>query len=394
MHNEKREPVIVSAVRTPIGRGNKGLLKDTRPDDLLALVVREAVDRVAGLAPTQIDDIIVGCSFPEGEQGMNIGRIVVFLCGFPFDVPGYTVNRHCASSLQAIASAAYSIYYGSCDVVIAGGIEVMSRVPMRGFKFSPNPRLSGTDAYIPMGLTAENVAQRYAISREEQDAFALDSHKKAVAAWSSGKFDGHVIPVKTRVQRTKEDGTIEESEVVLTRDECPRADTSPEKMAALKPAFKEGGTVTAGNSSPISDGAAACVLMAREVAEAMGITPLATVRHVTAAGVDPAYMGMGPVPAVRKVLRKSGIRLEDLDLIELNEAFASQAIACIKELEIDTSKLNVNGGAIAIGHPLGATGCRIMADMVHEMARRNARYGLITMCVGGGQGMAAIVERG
>lgn len=388
-----RDPVIASAVRTPIGRANKGSLKDTRPDDLLALVVKEAFNRVAGLTPERIDDIVVGCAFPEGEQGMNLGRIAVFLCGFPFEVPGNTVNRFCASGLQAIAYAAQEVSSGFADVVIAAGVEAMSRVPMRGFNFSANPKLSGTNSYIPMGLTAENVAARYGISREDQDAFAYQSHMKAVRAWSEGKFDDHVIPVKTTLKVVQEDGSAVEKEVVLSRDECPRPNTSPEILATLKPAFKEGGTVTAGNSSPLNDGAAACVIMAREVAEELGVKPLATIRYAAAAGVDPAYMGIGPVPAVRKVLKKAGLKLDDIDLIELNEAFASQALACVRELGIDPSKLNVNGGAIAIGHPLGCTGCRIMADLLHEMKRRNARWGLETMCIGGGQGMAMIVER-
>jgi len=386
------DAVIVSAVRTPIGRANKGSLKDTRPEDLAALVVREAVRR-AGVEPAEVEDVILGCAMPHGEQGMNIARIAVFLAGLPLETAGVTINRFCSSGAQAIVYAAQAIATGFAAVVVAGGVESMTRVPMRS-NLQPHPGLQRDfpDAYIPMGITAENVARRYGVSREDQDAFAYASHRKAVAAWEAGRFQEHIVPVQTTVTLQYEDGTVEVQPVTLERDECLRPDTSLEKMAALQPAFVEGGTVTAGNSSPLSDGAAACLLMSRERARALGVRPLAVVRAAAVAGVHPAVMGIGPIPAVRKLFARTGLTWDDVDLVELNEAFASQALVCVRELGIPQEKLNVNGGAIALGHPLGATGARILADLVHELRRRGGRYGLETMCVGGGQGFALLVE--
>ena len=383
-----REVVVVSAVRTPIGRAGRGALKDTRPDDLCALVIREAVWRVRGLAPGDVEDVVLGCAFPEAEQGMNVARLAALLAGLPAEAAGATVNRFCASGLQAVVYAAHAIAAGAADVVVAGGVESMSRVPMRGFTYRPNPRLQEEvpGALMPMGLTAENVAARYGITRAEQDDFALGSHRKAVAAQQAGRLDAHVMPVQVRIQEP------EEQAVLLTRDEGPRPDTSPVALAALKPAFQEGGTVTAGNASGISDGAAALVLMSGERARSLGLRPLAAIRQTAVVGVDPAVMGIGPVPAVQKLLGRAGIGLDAVGLVELNEAFAAQALACIRLLELDEARVNVNGGAIAQGHPLGATGARLLVDLVHEMGRRGVRFGIETMCVGGGQGLAVLVE--
>ncbi len=387
------EAVIVSAVRTPIGRASKGALKDTRPEDLAALAIREAVAR-AGVDPVEVEDVIMGCALPQGEQGMNIARLAGFLAGLPHQTAAVTVNRFCSSGAQAIVYAAQSIAAGFAEVVVGGGVESMSRVPMRA-NYQPHPGLlhDFPDAYVPMGLTAENVARQYEISREDQDAFACASHRKALAAWDAGRFRAQVVPVNTTVILQREDGTEESRPVTLARDECPRPDTSPEKLAALQPAFVEGGgTVTAGNASPLSDGAAAALLLSRERARALGIEPLAVVRAAAVAGVHPALMGIGPIPAVRKLFTRTGLNWNDVDLVELNEAFASQALACIRELGIPEEKLNVNGGAIALGHPLGASGARILADLIYELRRRGGRYGLETMCVGGGQGFALLVE--
>lgn len=388
-----RDVVIVSGVRTPIGRGNKGSFKDTRPEDLLGLAIREAVNRAKPLEDSEVEDVIVGCSNPHHEQGLNVGRIGVYMAGLPIETAGATINRQCASGLQAIAYAAAGIACGFNEVVVAAGVESMTRVPMRS-SMSEHPRLKEEfpDAYITMGLTAENVAERYKVKRSDMDAFSLESHRKALAAWERGKFKEHVIPVKTQVFETCEDGTEKAKDVTVKRDECPRANTSLEVLSSLKPVFKQGGVVTAGNSSPISDGAAAVVVMSREKAESLGLKPQVIIKHASWVGVHPAYMGIGPIYAVRKLLRNTGMSLDDIDLIELNEAFASQALVCIRELGIDAEKLNVNGGAIAIGHPLGATGVRIMVDLISEMKRCSVQFGLETMCVGGGMGAAMLVE--
>ncbi len=394
------EAVIVSAVRTPIGRANKGALKDVRGDDLAAMAVRGALERVPGLDRALVEDVILGCAFPEGEQGMNMARLVGALAGLPETAGGVTVNRFCASSLQAVNMAAQSIMLGLGDAIVAGGVESMSRVPMGGFNPSFNPRLMppregekvsspyppceleyGFSSYIPMGMTAENLAREYHISREAQDAFALRSHQKAIAAIDSGIFRREIVPV------TLPDGRVMEI------DEGPRRDTSAEKLAALEPAFIKGGTVTAGNSSPLNDGASATVLMSAEKARELGIQPLARVVSMSVAGVRPDIMGIGPVPAVKKALQRAGLQLSDIDIIEINEAFAAQTLAVVQALGIDQEKLNPHGGAIALGHPLGCSGARLIATLINDLQTADKTLGLATLCVGGGQGVATIIER-
>lgn len=394
------EAVIVSAVRTPIGRANKGVLKDVRADDLAAFAVKAAVERVPKLDPTLIEDLILGCAFPEGEQGMNLARLVIPLAGLPETIGGTTVNRFCASSLQAFNMAAQNIMLGLGDAVIAGGIESMSRVPMGGFNPSFNPRLVkpaedekysspypaceveyGYSSYIPMGMTAENLARQYKISREAQDAFALRSHQRAIAATNQGIFKREIAPVKLPDGR------------VMEIDEGPRRDTSLEKLASLEPAFIKGGTVTAGNSSPLNDGAAAVVLMSEERARDLGITPLARVRTMAVAGVRPDIMGIGPVPAIRKVLQRSGLQLSDIDIIEINEAFAAQTLSVVQQLGIDEEKLNPHGGAIALGHPLGCSGARLIATLLNDLQTHDKTLGIASLCIGGGQGLATLIER-
>ncbi len=397
------EAVIVSAVRTPIGRANKGVLKDVRADDLAALAVRAAVDRVPNLDRALIEDVILGCAFPEGEQGMNLARLVGALAGLPETAGGVTVNRFCASSLQAVNMAAQNIMLGLGDVVIAGGIESMSRVPMGGFNPSFNSRLVkedpdtgkpaydpnyppcefeyGYSSYIPMGITAENVARDYSISRADQDAFALRSHQRAIAATDNGTFKREIVPVPLPNGR------------VMEVDEGPRRDTSLERLASLEPAFIKGGTVTAGNSSPLNDGAAAVVLMSAERARDLGITPLARVHTMAVAGVRPDVMGIGPVPAVRKLLKRANLQIGDIDIVELNEAFAAQSLAVVRTLGIDEEKLNPHGGAIALGHPLGCSGARIIATLINDLQTLDKRLGIATLCVGGGQGLATLIER-
>lgn len=394
------EAVIVSAVRTPIGRANKGALKDVRADDLAAIAVKAAVERVPQLDRSLIEDVILGCAFPEGEQGMNLARQVGALAGLPETAGGVTVNRFCASSLQAFNMAAQNIMLGMGDVLVAGGVESMSRVPMGGFNPSFNPRLMpthegetysspyppceleyGFSSYIPMGMTAENLAREHHISREEQDAFALRSHQRAIAAIDQGIFKREIVPVRLPDGR------------VLDTDEGPRRDTSLERLASLEPAFLKGGSVTAGNSSPLNDGAAAVVLMSAEKAKELGIAPLARVITMAVAGVRPDIMGIGPVPAVKKALQRANLRLADIDIIELNEAFAAQSLAVVKELGIDQEKLNPHGGAIALGHPLGCTGARLIATLVNDLQTANKTLGMATLCVGGGQGVATIIER-
>lgn len=383
-----REAVIVSAVRSPIGRAEKGLLAHVRIDDLGAQVVREALKRVPQLNPKEIDDVLIGCAMPEGEQGMNVARNISFLAGIPLSAAAVTVNRFCASGLESINTAAARIIAGIGDVYVAGGVETMSHVPMGGFNPSLNEKLMKPDApqaYISMGMTAENVAQRYRVSRAEQDQFAYESHKKAVEATEKGLFKNEIIPIEV----TLPDG----KKVVMDRDENPRPDSSVEKLATLKPAFKEGGSVTAGNSSPLTDGAAAVVIMSAEKAKALGIKPLAKIRAMAVAGCDPAYMGMGPVEAVKKALKQANLTIDQIDIIELNEAFAAQAIAVLKELGADFKKVNPKGGGIALGHPLGCTGSRIMATLINDLYDFNKKIGLETMCIGGGQGAATIIER-
>ncbi len=379
------DAVIVSAVRTPFGRAHKGRLKGIRADDLAAVAVRGALERVPGLDPALVEDLILGCAFPEGEQGFNLARPVAALAGLPDSVGGVTVNRFCASALQAVNMAAQAIWAGVGDVYVVGGVESMSRVPMGGFNPSFNPRLTGETegypcAYITMGNTAENVANRYSVSRQDQDAFALRSHQRAIAAQDAGLFT-EIVPVRLP------DGSI------LDADEGPRRDTSAEKLAALEPAFVAGGSVTAGNSSPLTDGATAAVLMSDERARDLGLAPLARVRAMAVAGVDPAVMGVGPIPATRKVLQRAGLTMSDIDAVELNEAFASQALVVQRELDIPDEKLNIHGGAIAIGHPLGSSGVRLVAQLLGSLKALDGAFGLATLCVGGGQGVATIIER-
>lgn len=391
------EAVIVSAVRTPIGRANKGVLKDVRADDLAALAVRAAVERVPQLDLSLIEDVIIGCAFPEGEQGMNLARIVGALAGLPETAGGVTVNRFCASSLQAFNMAAQSIMLDQGDVFVAGGVENMSRVPMGGFNPSFNPRLvqsrdgkglneSGVmeyaySSYIPMGLTAENLAREYHISREAQDEFALRSHQKAIAATDNGIFKREIVPVPLPNGR------------VMEIDEGPRRDTSLERLASLEPAFIKGGSVTAGNSSPLNDGSSAVVLMSADKARELGIQPLARVISMAVAGVRPDVMGFGPVPAMKKALQRAGLQISDIDIVELNEAFAAQSLAVVQAMGIDMERLNPHGGAIALGHPLGCSGARLIATLVNDLQSEDKRRGIATLCIGGGQGLATIIER-
>lgn len=390
-----REAVVVSAVRTAVGKAPRGILKDTRPDDIGAIVIREAVQRVPGLKVEEIDDVVIGCAFPESDQGLNLARVLAMRAGFPYTVPGQTVNRFCSSGLQAIATAAYEIMVGAVEVMVAGGVEFMSQVPIMGLTPSPNPYLveHNPQVYTSMGLTAENVAERFGITREEQDRFALLSHQKAAKAIKEEKFKEEIIPIPAKVKETKEDGTILVKEVIFDTDEGVRFDASLEAMSALKPVFKRNGTVTAGNSSQTSDGAAALVLMSKERAKKMGLNPLATFRSFAVAGVPPEIMGVGPAYAVPKALKLAGLTLDQIGLIELNEAFASQSLYVIKTLGLNMDIVNVNGGAIAMGHPLGCTGAKLTTTLLHEMKRRNVRYGLVTMCIGGGMGAAGIFER-
>ncbi len=389
-----REAFIVSSVRTPTGRAFKGSLAGERPDDFAAVAVRGAVERVPGLDPAEIDDVILGCAFPEAEQGLNVARVVSLRAGLPDSVPAQTVNRFCSSGLQTIALAAQSVMTGMADVVVAGGLESMSRVPMTGNKIMVNPELVRTapDVYLSMGLTAENVAERFGVSRADQDAFAVESHRRAVAAQQAGRFADELVPVEGVRRAPAAGGAVAERTVRFEADEGPRADTSLAALAQLKPAFKQGGTVTAGNSSQMSDGAAAAVVMSAERARALGVVPLARFVAFAVAGVDPALMGIGPVEAIPKALRLAELKPGDVDLVELNEAFASQALYVMRALELDPALVNVNGGAIALGHPLGCTGAKLTATLLHEMPRRQARYGMVSMCIGGGMGAAGVFE--
>lgn len=383
------EVVIVSCVRTPVGRGRQdGALASVHPIDLSSAVLRAAVER-AGVDPGSVDDVLWGCAMPEGSQGLNIARLAVLRSGFPVHVPAATINRFCSSGLQSVATAAQAIMTGMEDIVVAGGVEMMSQVPMSGFHTRLHPEMA--EAYIGMGFTAERVAQRWNINRADQDAWALESHRKAVAAWQAGRFDSQIVPIP--VEHPHWEGATKHPETItVTHDELPRADTSLEKLAKLRPAFRPDGTVTAGNASPFSDGAAALVLMSRQRAEAEGLTPLARFVNYAVAGVAPDIMGVGPIEAVPKVLARAGLKLDDLALIEFNEAFASQVLAVSRDLGLDPDKVNVNGGAIALGHPLGATGAKLTTQLVHELGRRGGGLGMVTMCIGGGMGAAGIFE--
>ena len=392
---DSRRAVIVSAVRTPIGKAPNGSLRTTRPDELAAIVLREALQRAPGVTANEVDDVVLGCAMPEAEQGLNVARIASLRAGLPVTASAATVNRFCASGLEAIAIAAERIAAGAADVVLAGGTESMSLIPMGGHKVSPNPRLVAEypDTYLSTGLVAENHARASGITRVEQDAFALRSHQRAVAAVDAGRFAAETIAVPVDTLEPSTTGRPAPRTVNVDRDDGPRRDTSAEALAKLRAAFHATGTVTAGNSSPTSDGAAAVLLMSEDRARDLNLTPLARFRGYATAGVPPELFGIGPVAAVRKLLSRTGITLNDLDLVELNEAFAAQVLACLKELSIDPDRLNVNGGAIALGHPLGCTGARLTTTLLYEMKRRSAALGLVTLCIGGGMGAAALFER-
>jgi len=389
------DPVIVSAVRTAVGKASKGALRETRPDDLAATCLTGALEAAGGFDPAVLDDIILGCAMPEGVQGLNVARLAQFRSGIPNSVPAITLNRFCSSGLQSISMAADRIATGQASAILAGGAESMSMVAMGGDRFLPNPALVDDmpEAYISMGLTAEEVATRYEVSREEQDAFALESHRRAVAALDSGAFTDEIVPVEVS---HKEPGPRGESIVTTSTfqvDEGPRRDTTPEALAKLKPVFRLGGSVTAGNSSQTSDGAGAALVVNRALAEELGLEILAVLRGFQVVGVAPEVMGIGPVDAIPKVLAHCGVSQDDVELFEINEAFASQAAYVVRALGISPEKVNVHGGAIALGHPLGATGAKLTATLLHEMKRRGSRYGVVSMCIGGGMGAAALFER-
>ena len=389
-----KEAVIVSAVRTAVGKAPKGTLKNTRSDELGAASIKEAVSR-SGIDVSLIDDVIMGCAFPEAQQGMNVARTSSILAGLPVETSAMTVNRYCSSGLQTIALAAERIQVGGADAIVAGGLESMTAIPMGGNTFRPNPGLADTypDYYLNMGLTAENLAKKYEITREQADEFSYHSHQKALAAIAEGKFNDEIVPVNVFVDEFDEKGRVRRKEIVFAQDEGPRADTSLEGLAKLRAVFHAQGTVTAGNSSQMSDGAAAAVVMSADKAKELGVTPLARFVSFATAGCLPEEMGIGPVYAIPKALKLAGLTLDQIDIIELNEAFAAQGLSVMKLLEMDPSKVNVNGGAVALGHPLGCTGAKLTATILQEMNRRNARYGMVTMCVGGGMGAAGIFER-
>jgi len=389
-----RDPVIVAATRTAVGKAKRGSLATVRPDDMAVAVIKELLKRVDGLKPEEINDVILGCAFPEGEQGLNMSRLVALRAGLPISVPAETINRFCSSGMQSIAHAAFGIMAGQMDCAIAGGTESMTMVPMTGLKFSPNPYLAAEwpGAYLGMGLTAENVAEKYGVNRTDQDAFSYNSHMKAIRAVESGLFDPEIVPIQVDLVEYDKSGEIRKNSFTFQRDEGPRADTTPEALAKLKPAFKEGGTVTAGNSSQVSDGAAAVMIMSRAKAESIGVKPLVRFIAFAVGGVDPEYMGIGPIVAIPKALKLAGLGLDDISLIELNEAFAAQSLAVIRELGINPEITNVNGGAIALGHPLGCTGSKLTTQLISEMKRRNIQYGMVSMCIGGGMGAAGIFE--
>jgi acetyl-CoA acyltransferase len=388
-----REVVIASSVRTAVGKAYKGTLRATRPDDLAAVAIKGALERVPQLDPKEIEDVVLGCAMPEAEQGMNVARIASLRAGLPVEISAMTINRFCSSGLQAIAIVADRIASGAYEVAVAGGTESMTMIPMGGHKLSANPWLVDhyPDAYLSMGLTAERLANRYGVTRQQADEFSLHSHQKAIAAIQSGKFDDEIVSVPVSFT-TPNGAKPKRIDIVFKVDEGPRADTTLEALSALRPAFHAHGTVTAGNSSQMSDGAAAAVLMSGERAKALGIKPLARLVAFATAGYKPEEMGVGPVYAIPKALKMAGLKLDDIDVIELNEAFAAQSLAVIKEGGLDPAKINPNGGAIALGHPLGCTGAKLTATVIRELKRRNARYGLVTMCVGGGMGAAGIFE--
>ena len=391
-----RQAVIVSGARTAVGKAIKGSLRNYRSDEMGATVVRELFRQTEGkVVPTDVDDVIIGCAMPEACQGMNIARIISLRAGLPVEVPAQTINRFCASGLQTIATASEMIVAGSADIVVAGGVETMSMVPMTGYRYSPNPHMSVNypEFYMSMGLTAERVAEIYGISREDQDEFALRSHWLAADAFREGKFSEEIVPLTVKESIAVTDGDQIIEEFMFMEDEHLRPDSTIDQLSMLKPVFKEGGTVTAGNASPLSDGAAAVIVMERKLAEKKGLVPIVRFLGFAVAGVAPEIMGIGPVKAVPKVLERLSMSVDDIDIIELNEAFAAQAIAVIRELELPLEKVNVNGGAIALGHPLGCTGAKLTVQLLYELRRRQDKYGLVTMCVGGGQGAASVFER-
>ena len=390
-----KEIVIVAAKRTPCGKANKGSLRFTRPDSMMGEIIKDLLAHTQEVDPDMIEDVIVGCAFPEGAQGMNVARQSAFLGGLPDSVPGMTVNRFCSSGLQTIAMAAERIMAGGAEIIIAGGVESMSQVPMGGVSFQPNPTLAEErpEVYISMGLTAENVADKYDVSREEQDKFALASHQKAVKAWEEGYFDDQITPIDVVHKFVTSDGEMAEEKFTFSQDEGPRNDTSLDALGSLSAAFKQGGSVTAGNSSQMNDAASGVLVMSREKAEDLGLKPLARYHGFSVAGVAPEIMGIGPVKAIPKVLKQTGYSLDDIDLIELNEAFAAQSIAVIREAGLNEEKVNINGGAIAMGHPLGCTGAKLTTQIIHDLHRLDKQFGMVTMCIGGGMGAAGIFER-
>jgi acetyl-CoA acyltransferase len=389
-----REAVIVAGARTAVGKAKKGSLKDVHPVDMGAAVVQDLLRRVPQLDPAEIEDVIIGNAVPEAEQGMNFARLIGLRAGLPTDVPGITINRFCSSGLQTIAYAAHQIIAGGADVIVAGGVESMSLVPMLGHKVALNPTLVETmpEAYMSMGHTAEEVARRYNVTREDQDAFAVQSHRRAAAAIAAGKFKDEIVPLTVKQHHIDENGKLHVKEFVFDTDEGVRPDTSMETLAKLKPVFHVQGTVTAGNASQTSDGAAAVIVMSAEKAAELGVQPIARFRSFTVGGVDPDVMGIGPVVAIPKALKMAGLSIDDVDLFELNEAFASQSLAVIRELGLDPEKVNVNGGAIALGHPLGCTGAKLTVSLLNELKRRGGKYGVVTMCIGGGMGAAGVFE--
>ena len=389
-----KEAVIVSAVRTPVGKAKRGGLATVRPDEMATTAIQALLKRTPKLDPAEVEDVVIGCAFPEGEQGLNMARMISLRAGLPDSVPAETINRYCSSGVQSIAHVANAIQAGQIHTGIAGGAESMTMVPMTGYKFSPNPYFAQElpHYYTNMGLTAENISQKYGISREHQDEFSLKSHQKAAKAVNSGLFDPELVPIDVELHELDADEHPLKKNFTVKRDEGPRADTNIEALSKLKPAFKEGGTVTAGNSSQMSDGAAAVMVMSAERAAQLGLTPLARFVSFAVGGVPPELMGVGPVVAIPKALKLAGLGLNDIDLIELNEAFAAQSLAVIRQLELDESKVNVNGGAIALGHPLGCTGTKLTTQLIYEMGRRKSKYGMVTMCIGGGMGAAAIFE--
>jgi acetyl-CoA acyltransferase len=392
-NDASRDPVIVAAGRTAVGKAKRGSLATVRPDEMAVVVIKDLLRRVETLKPEDINDVILGCAFPEGEQGLNMARLVALRAGLPVSVPAETINRFCSSGMQSIAHAAFGVMAGQMDCAIAGGTESMSMVPMTGLKFSPNPNLADKwpGAYLGMGLTAENVAGRYGINRLDQDTFAYESHTKAIRAIGAGLFETEIVPIEVNLIEYDNPGILRKNTFMVKRDEGPRADTTIDALSKLKPAFKEGGTVTAGNSSQMSDGAAV-VIMSREKAENLGLKALVRFVAFAVGGVDPEYMGIGPIVAIPKALKLAGLMLSDIGLIELNEAFAVQSLAVIRELGINPEITNVNGGAIALGHPLGCTGAKLTTQLIYEMKRRDVQFGMVSMCIGGGMGAAGIFE--